>query len=170
MSYTDRIINRRPFGWTYTDPAETFHFSFEEIDPFWWHTFVSSNWHFAVYGGIFYICSIFGIQFLMKNREPYNLRKALFLWNAVLGVFSILGFLRFLPGFIFVLSNGLYSSICEKTNTTIPMGFWTLMFVLSKFVELGDTYFIVLRKRKLVLLQWYHHVVTMAAVWILGEF
>jgi len=39
--------------------------------------------------------------------------------------------------------------------------FWGFMFSLSKFVELGDTIFIVLRKQKLILLQWFHHALSM---------
>lgn len=171
ITYVERIINRRPFGWTYTDPNSVYHFSFEEIDPFWWHDFVSTHWALAVYAGVAYLVTIFGIQHVMKNRPAFDLRIPLFWWNIGLGIFSIVGFSRFLPGFINVLmqSDGFYNSICVKKDTNIPMGFWTLMFLLSKFWELGDTVFIVLRKRPLILLQWYHHLVTMCVVWFLCE-
>lgn len=168
-TYIDRIVNRKPFGWTYTDPKTVFHFSFEEIDPYWWHDLAVDNPFVPLYAGTAYIIVVFGIKHVLRDKEPFDLRMPLFWWNTVLGVFSIVGLIRFLPGFLYVLQqpNGFYNSICVKKDTNIPMGFWLLAFVLSKFVELGDTVFIVLRKRPLVLLQWYHHLLTMGVVWSL---
>ena len=38
---------------------------------------------------------------------------------------------------------------------------WAYIFCLSKLPELFDTYFVVLRKQKLILLHWYHHITVM---------
>ena len=35
---------------------------------------------------------------------------------------------------------------------------WMSFFTVSKIFELGDTFFVVVRKRPLILLHWYHHV------------
>jgi len=81
-------------------------------------------------------------------------------------VFSILGFIRFVPEFTSVVyGNGLHGSLCRREGLNMPLAYWSLLFTLSKFVELGDTIFIVLRKRPLVFLQWYHHAITLNAAW-----
>ena len=45
------------------------------------------------------------------------------------------------------------------------MNVWYLFFTLSKAIELLDTYFILLRKRKLSSLHWIHHFLTLNYSW-----
>merc|ERR1719348_2801856 len=104
----------------------------------------------------------------MSTRPRFEMRGALILWNATLGVFSIMGALRTWPEFLHVLSeHGIHHSLCipsfiEKDRVA---GYWTWMFVLSKVPELGDTVFIVLRKQQLIFLHWYHHVTVLIYCW-----
>ncbi|CAD1469085.1 unnamed protein product, partial [Heterotrigona itama] len=44
-------------------------------------------------------------------------------------------------------------------------GYWGYIFALSKLVEFGDTFFIILRKQPLIFLHWYHHIVTFLYTW-----
>jgi len=59
--------------------------------------------------------------------------------------------------------NGLYC----RTNELFrgPSGYWAWLFTLSKVAELGDSYFLVLRKRPLTFLQYYHHSLTLVYCW-----
>ena len=106
-----------------------------------------------------YLITIFGLQRFMKNREPLHLRPALAAWSAFLAAFSIIGAARLIPERLHaVQTHGWTYSVCQRKLLSGPVGFWTLLFILSKFFELGDTLFIVLRKQRLILLHWYHHV------------
>lgn len=44
-------------------------------------------------------------------------------------------------------------------------GLWTLLFIYSKYFELLDTAFIILRKRRLSFLHWYHHATVLLYTW-----
>ena len=45
------------------------------------------------------------------------------------------------------------------------VGFWLFLFVMSKFPELIDTAFIVLKKGDLIFLHWYHHITVLLFCW-----
>ena len=44
-------------------------------------------------------------------------------------------------------------------------GLWTMLFIYSKVPELFDTVFVVLRKKPLIFLHWYHHVSVLLFCW-----
>jgi len=75
----------------------------------------------------------------------------------------LLGFVRLTPVFLSVIAkHGLaftYTDINE-CHTDGVAGYWTYLWVLSKMPELVDTIFIVLRKRPLMFMHWYHHTLT----------
>ena len=74
-----------------------------------------------------------------------------------------------------VLHNGLYSAVCKPHRTEHVLdgfwfldqqsGLWGMLFTTSKIVELVDTYFMVLRKQKIIFLHWYHHITVLTYTW-----
>ncbi|XP_013201134.1 elongation of very long chain fatty acids protein 6 [Amyelois transitella] len=129
---------------------------------------MTENWTVAFYYVGVYMAFIFGGQYYMQNRPRFELRRTLIVWNCMLAAFSIMGACRTLPEFIHVLRNhGIYHSICVPSfiEQDKVSGFWTCMFVLSKLPELGDTVFIVLRKKPLIFLHWYHHITVLLYTW-----
>jgi len=113
-----------------------------------------------------YLLGVFGGKAVMANRKAFDLKTPLLVWNIFLALFSTAGFLRIFPHFILTLvDRGLYFSMCAQPAHSFgngPSGLWTYLFILSKVPELIDTAFIVLRKKKLIFLHWYHHVTVLS--------
>lgn len=63
---------------------------------------------------------------------------------------------------------GLYTSLCYWNRNFFqdgPTGFWLLTFNLSKILELADTLFLVLKRKPVPFLHWYHHTTVMLFCW-----
>ncbi|NXN08727.1 ELOV6 protein, partial [Indicator maculatus] len=125
------------------------------------------NWHKSVFFSVAYLILIFGIQHFMKKRRGYQLRIPLILWSFSLGLFSAIGAFRIWKQMALILSTkGLKQSVCSQSFYVHPVSkLWIYLFVLSKLLEPGDTMFIVLRKKKLIFLNWYHHSTTPIVTW-----
>jgi len=129
---------------------------------------MAKNWTVSIYITVAYITAIFGGQAVMRNRQPFVLRKQLAVWNISLAIFSILATIRTLPELIGILvrPDGFHHSVCSPCEDVSPdSAFWAWAFVLSKVVELGDTAFIILRKQPLIFLHWYHHMTVLIYAW-----
>lgn len=114
-NYTLYITPAMP-GWHFEDPPILTAYNFEKIDIPYWIQFGKDHWYLPFISGAVYITTIFGLQSWMKSRKPFDLNSSLFLWNAILGLFSIVGFARFAPSLFKVLmqENGFYRSICVR--------------------------------------------------------
>jgi len=136
-----------------------FHFE-EEFDNVKIRPYIEEYWKMVVFSSIAaYLAMIVFMQWYMRSRPRYEVRALLVVWNVALASFSITGAARTLPGFVLSLQHGIYYSVCDPsfiTNDRVS-GFWASLFVLSKVPELGDTFFILLRKQPLIFLHWYHH-------------
>ncbi|CAG2105539.1 unnamed protein product, partial [Medioppia subpectinata] len=130
------------------------------------HQWMTDHWHISVYLSIAYLCVIYGLKLQMQNRKPLDINGYLFAWNAFLTIFSTIGTLRAVDEMSHVLGNhGLKYSICSKEYHTYGSGLWGFLFSFSKSFELFDTVFLVLRKRPVILLHWYHHVTVLMFCW-----
>ncbi|CAL8097160.1 unnamed protein product [Orchesella dallaii] len=169
MDNSTKFQQQASVKWDFENPASFRPYPFEIIDFPAWKEFMALNWKYPFYASTIYILVIFSLQRYMKNRQPFSLRTLLACWNGVLGVFSILGFCRIFPEFWKILQSdgGFHRSICAREGLNMPMAYWSLLFGLSKYIELGDSLFIVLRKQPLILLQWYHHCTAMILAWVI---
>jgi len=131
------------------------------IDPFKLSEWQRDHRVSSVYASLIYVLTIYAGQKLMKNRPKFELRGALIVWNLILSVFSAFGMVYLANHFFYLLRDyGFHASVCfpTLTNSDPNCVLWGLLFIFSKFLELGDTVFIVLRKQPILFLHWYHHV------------
>lgn len=148
-------INVRRFVEIITSPV------FPEQESKEW---VLQHQNFAIQACFAYFLVIFGIKYVvMRNRAPFNLTLPLNIWNALLALFSIMGTVMLFPEFIGTIqNNGFQASYCKVYGFTKGSnGFWGWLFIVSKLFELADTVFLVLRKKPLMFLHWYHHILTL---------
>jgi len=117
---------------------------------------------------IYYSAIRFG-QAYFSTRPAWNCRNMMAAWNLGLAVFSFWGFMRTAPQ----LAHNLYYYGFEDTISDNPLSMlgmgsnvhWILCFILSKFGELLDTFFIVVHKKPLMFLHWYHHITVLLFCW-----
>ena len=125
---------------------------------------------FCYYGQIVMACNC-GKDFKKCNAlgHPFDLRITLGFWNLLLSAFSFMGAFRTVPHLLgIIMSKSYKDTMCDVAVDAYghgPCGLWTALFILSKLPELIDTVFIVLRKRPLIFLHWYHHVTVLLFCW-----
>mmetsp|Transcript_128948 Transcript_128948/g.234272 ORF Transcript_128948/g.234272 Transcript_128948/m.234272 type:complete len:314 (+) Transcript_128948:75-1016(+) len=105
----------------------------------------------------------------MESRKAFELKRPLAFWNLFLSVFSLIGSARTMPHLFYNLyAFGFEDTICRPAVSMYgcgSTGLWVQLFIFSKIPELFDTLFIVLRKKKLSFLHWYHHITVLLFCW-----
>jgi hypothetical protein len=108
-------------------------------------------------------------QAYFSTRDPWDWRNLMACWNLGLSVFSTIGFLRTAPALVHLATQyTFHENLCidpESHFGSGVAGMWVQLFILSKFPELIDTFFIVIHKKPLILLHWYHHISVLLYCW-----
>lgn len=117
---------------------------------------------------IYFAVCHFGAQY-MKNRTAFVLRWPLACWNLLLSIFSIYGTIRVVPHLLDKMTKMTFEeTVCDSAHTYYGAGAAGLavqLFILSKIPELFDTVFIILKKKPLIFLHWYHHITVLLYCW-----
>jgi len=104
----------------------------------------------------------------LSPRAAHILNEVLKAWNLSLAFLSLCMFLGMMiplvsKGFRF----GLQDHICDpyRRRWSGSEWFWVAIFGFSKFFELLDTLFLVVRNRPITFLHWYHHASVLLYTW-----
>ncbi|KAG1122856.1 hypothetical protein G6F42_011088 [Rhizopus arrhizus] len=166
MSALDFSVER-PFGFYLFDyfdqlytivvgqSAKDFHFV-QGVTPL-------STLHEVIIGCITYFTVIFGGQFLLSNASPVKCKMLNQIHNAFLTIVSFVLLVLLIEQLVPKLVNqGLYYSICSEEAWTQELELLYYLNYLVKYYELIDTVFLVVKKKKLEFLHYFHHSMTMA--------
>lgn len=129
----------------------------------------ANNYVIPVVAVVLYLLFCYFGKSIMASRPAFKLDKLLALWNLFLAVFSAYGMVRTVPHMLYNIATKTFEeTVCDHPAAAYGSGAVGLamqMFIVSKLPELVDTVFIVLRKKPLIFLHWYHHVTVLLYCW-----
>lgn len=153
----------------------------------WYYEFGKDNtilwrdpWnHILPWGSVFlYIIMLIVLPKIAPKGNKLVANVIFPLWNLFLWIISVIMFVGALFGMYDVLiwlqaktdyPVGIYDLLCDKRVVIGPhfLGFWTYIFALSKYVELFDTFWIILKnpEKPVELLHWWHHISVLLFTW-----
>lgn len=117
-------------------------------------------------GILIYLIILYTGRKVMRDRKPLDLKLLLFLWNTSLSLFSIVSTIRFTSILLYRYRSYDRQDFFCSTEADDVSGFWYMLFVYSKFLEFGDTFFLIVRKRRIMFLHWYHHITVLVMAWL----
>lgn len=130
-------------------------------------------WPFGTAGA--YLAILWVLRKWMQNKPEGHfdkvLRLPLIIHNFILSAFSFIlvcGLVYRVYDVYFNCSGKLYDVYCGCSNNESKDDsflWWAYLFYLSKYYELFDTVFLVLRKRPLTFLHVYHHAIVLPMCW-----
>ena len=138
----------------------------EVFNGYEWSRKTALNWQYPLLAVAVYVCMI---PLLQKSiAEPVDVGRFALCWNFGLSLFSLCGLVACAPVLVHeFLTNGFYFTTCAPA----PWygggvhGLFVALFIYSKFAELVDTAIILLGKRSVILLHWWHHVTVLLYCW-----
>lgn len=124
-----------------------------------------NNWGtLYILAGIFYLPVIFLLKYLLRNAPPLHfIRYWVIIHNIAFCIFSTIATIELSSvvfGSISVSNWNFHHTVCDGWFLDYPESHWLHLFALSKLIELLESVYLILEKKPLNFLHWYHHFVT----------
>eukprot|EP01135_Chromosphaera_perkinsii_P009856 Nk52_evm1s1930 gene=Nk52_evmTU1s1930 len=130
-----------------------------------------TSWQALVGMGAGYVVFITLLERVMKNRAAFSCQFAVMLHNTFLALASLVMFLGVTKNLVTNMGLAKWDFtllVCDEKHVlddTKRMDMWNYIFYMSKYFEFIDTVFLILKKRDVIFLHWYHHMITPSIVW-----
>jgi len=119
-----------------------------------------------------YWVTIYFLPKILANSPERKLTFIMSLWNGFLFLISFVIFLGVgIPYLEDIRTRGLFDVFCDPNQTHYSVAslklFWSYLFAFTKYLELFDTVFLIIRKPRqpLSFLHWYHHSTVLLFTW-----
>lgn len=118
---------------------------------------------------VLYLAMVRYLPRYMHTRPPFELRVFSRCWNLSVAAFSVCGMLVCVPHLASqLLEHGFYYTVChdiyELAGYRAP-ALWAALFTWSKLFEPVDTLLLILKKRPVIVLHWFHHASVIIFAW-----
>ncbi|CCW67902.1 unnamed protein product [Phytomonas sp. Hart1] len=142
----------------------------EKFPGYFVEYFFDKYFDVLIYCEVLYAMMIYYGPKLMENRKPMNLKWVLAAWNLFLTIFSTMGAISTTSTMAFMIRDrGLHKTLCVFDRHLVYGGeiaFWFFAFLISKFPETIDTALLILQKKPVIFLHWFHHLTVMLFCWV----
>jgi len=139
------------------------------FDASFWPVWTARSWHIPLIAVAMYFIAIPLLKWHVASREkPYNVRTFAFYWNAGLSIFSWCGVFACVPPLVSTFfQHGLFFTCCAPATWYGGglSGFFVALFIYSKIAELVDTVLLLLARKPVIALQWWHHSTVLLYCW-----
>lgn len=116
-----------------------------------------------------YFALIVILRWIMKNKQPLECNKLIAIHNLILCAFSLVCFLgQFYEAFLIYTNFGAFEVYCGTFIDAwdLRMAQYGIAFYWSKYYELIDTIFLVVRKKPMTVLHLFHHAIVIPISWM----
>merc|ERR1712039_1142606 len=138
------------------------------FDAFAWVRFTGEHWEVPLVAVSAYFILIPLLKWTVDKYGKWNVRNFAFYWNLSLSLFSWCGLVACVPVLISAVAHkGMYFTVCAPSQWYGHnlSGFFVMLFIYSKVAELLDTVLLLLAKKPVIALQWWHHSTVLLYCW-----
>ncbi|ETW64050.1 hypothetical protein PFMC_00073 [Plasmodium falciparum CAMP/Malaysia] len=140
-----------------------------DFKPFDFIQFVHNKYFICPLIVIIYLLFCKYGNILMRDKKALNLKRTISIWNFVLSFFNLLVTIKLYPVLIYIIYHysltGLLIIPPIYTCGFGTVGLWICFFIISKYFELIDTLFLILKKKEITFLHWFHHSTVLLYTW-----